>query len=381
MNKKHLEEIFSHYIDRFDHTNGTEHAEYFKWQICQEYPKLMQTALAADDEYFAKELNKVKKCTKIIIDSYTQPFAGLVELAKKEPATVKQMFKDLYVEDHGNYGIQMKLISDFFNKSNELLDKYFPGSHLFKQNSHSVSSYLFLNDPNHHYMYKAVQSLRFAECVEYYDDWGNGDEIKLDVYGRMCDELIAEIKQNEDLLKTANRRYDGSIKIEGGKLHPDEEYHILAFDIIYCSSVYDLYNGIEYIKRNTKEKQAYQIVKVEADAALEAYNKAKKDNETLNKAITCFTDMIKAGDTINHKKYGKCKVDSIDPDYISLSYAKNTVKLCLPIVIANGIISINTSDFAEGVKKYADTLRKHDSIKKSLEYTGRMLQKYEEYID
>ncbi len=48
--------------------------------------------------------------------------------------------------------------------------------------------------------------------------------------------------------------------------------------------------------------------------------------------------------------------------------------------MANGIISINTSDFAE-VKKYADTLRKHDSIKKSLEYTGRMLQKYEEYID
>ena len=380
MNKKVLNEIFARYIERFEYTNGKDHAEYYKWQVCYEYPKLMQNALAADENSFSKELNKVKKCTFNIIDSYTQPFAGLVELAKKEPATVKQMFIDLYSDDHGNLSIQMKKISDFFNRSNKLLKECSLSGYLYKQNSHSVSSYLFLNDPDNHYMYKAVQSRRFADCIDFYDDWGSGDCIKLDVYNRMCDELVSEIKNNEELLKCAGRRFDGSLKMEGGKLHPDTEFHILAFDIIYCSTVYDLYDGVNYVKRDSKEKIAYQIEKAEADTALEAYSKARKDAEAYKNAVSCFTAMIQAGDVITHKKYGNGKVESIDPDYITATFAKNTAKISLPVGIANGILTVDKPEFADSVKKYSGILKKYDSIKKNLEYTGRMLEKYEEYI-
>ena len=51
------------------------------------------------DPFFSKE------CSKNIIDSYTQPFYGLVKFAREEPETVQQMFMDLYSDDGGNVKI------------------------------------------------------------------------------------------------------------------------------------------------------------------------------------------------------------------------------------------------------------------------------------
>ena len=84
-----ISQVFAHYIENFVKLNDDEHEEYYKWQVCYEFPELMDNALAASDEDFATELMKARNCTRNIIDSYTQPFAGLVELAKREPAAVK----------------------------------------------------------------------------------------------------------------------------------------------------------------------------------------------------------------------------------------------------------------------------------------------------
>ena len=135
------------------------------------------------------------------------------------------------------------------------MDKYYLGSHLYKQNSHSVSSYLFLYDSDHHYMYKATQSQVMADCIEFYDDWGSGDNINLHIYYRMCDEILAEIKNSPELLATNQSRYDGNLKLKPGKLHEDGELHILLFDLIYCAHVYDLYEGLVFTRPKSKEKQ------------------------------------------------------------------------------------------------------------------------------
>lgn len=89
---------------------------------------LQQTdeALEADVDDFADALYKVKECSKNIIDSYTQPFYGLVKFAREEPETVQQMFMDLYSDDGGNVKKQMELIQNFFIQSNELLEKILP---------------------------------------------------------------------------------------------------------------------------------------------------------------------------------------------------------------------------------------------------------------
>ena len=97
------------------------------------------------------------------------------------------MFRNLYVYDAENLNVQMKKIADFFEKSNTLVGKYFPGSYLYRQNSHSVSAYLFLYDPDHHYMYKSHRNAKDADCIGFYDSWGSGNNIKRDIFYRMCD--------------------------------------------------------------------------------------------------------------------------------------------------------------------------------------------------
>lgn len=381
MNTNNLQQIFQHYIDRFEYVNNTEHIEYYKWQICHEYPRLMKSALDADNDSFSRALYEVKKCSANIIDSYTQPFNGLVEFAKLEPDTVRNMFIDLYADDGGDIKVQMEKIADFFIRSNDLLDKHFPGSYLFKQNSHSVSSYLFLNDPDHHYMYKATQSQRFADCIEFYDDWGSGDNIKLDVYHRMCDELIAAIKDCPELIETDQSRFDGRLKLKGGELHPDTEKHILAFDIIYCCTVYDLFGGITYTRRNMKEKQLYLAEKAKAESLKQSYEKAKADAELLEEALECFVNMVSVGDAISHSKYGEGKVDSIDEQYVTATYEEKQAQISLPIGIANRLLTFNTADFAEKADKYREVLRRHSSIPNALDYAARALEPYEEYLE
>lgn len=383
MNKNQMHQIFAHYIDNFEKLNDPEHAEYYKWQVCYKFRTLMDEALAADVDDFADALYRVKDCSKNIIDSYTQPFYGLVEFARREPEMVRQMFMDLYSDDGGDVKVQMELIKNFFDQSNELLDKYYPDSHLYKQNSHSVSSYLFLYDPDHHYMYKATQSQVMADCIEFYDDWSSGDNIKLDVYYRMCDEILAEIKNCPELLATNKSRYDGNLNLAPGNLHPDTELHILLFDIIYCSHVYNLFDGITFARPKSKEKQLIVEQKNKARALKAAYEEAREKAEKLDEALCYFTKTIKEAGTVKHKAYGECDVLSVDSKYLKLRVKKTgeEKQLGTAVVIANGIISMEEPGFAERKTEYGDVLKKADSIPRNLEYAARALEPYEGYLN
>ena len=383
MNKNQMHQIFAHYIDNFELVNDKEHSEYYKWQVCYEFRKLMDEALAADPEDFAAALYKVKECSRNIIDSYTQPFYGLVEFARREPETVQQMFVDLYFDDGGDIKVQMKLISNFFDQCNELLEKYFPDSYLYKQNSHSVSSYLFLYDPDHHYMYKATQSQVMADCIEFYDDWGSGDNIKLDVYYRVCDEILEEIKNCPELLATNQSRYDGTLRMRPGELHADPELHILLFDIIYCSHVYNLFDGITFARPKSKEKQLIVEQKKKAMQLKKAYDEAAEKVQLLDEAFLYFTNALKKAGIITHKAYGTCEVLSVDSKYIRLKIQKTgeEKQLGLAVVIANGIIRIDVPDFDVKKAEYIEVLKKADSLPRNLDYAARALELYEEYLD
>jgi len=383
MNNNTMNQVFSHYIDNFEMINNREHEEYYKWQVCATFKELMDDALGADAEEFADALYRVKVCSENIIDSYTQPFYGLVELARKEPETVQQMFIDLYSDDNGDVKVQMKLIEDFFDQSNELLAKYYPDSYLYKQNSHSVSSYLFLYDPDHHYMYKATQSQVMADCIEFYDDWGSGDNIKLDVYYRMCDEMLAEIKNCPELLATNRSRYDGGLQLKPGALHADPELHILLFDIIYCSHVYNLFDGITFERPKSKEKQLIVEQKNKAKELLSAYDEAKLAVENLDEALMYFASSLKSAKVVKHKMYGECEVAAVDPRYLKIRIVKTgeEKQLGLAVVIANGIISLDTDEFMEKKDQYLPLLKKADSIPRTLEYAARALESYKEYLD
>lgn len=73
MNNNHVQQIFAHYIDKFEYINNPTHQEYYKWQIAKRFRDAMDVALAAPAEEFPSKLYEVKKLTSNLIDSYTQP--------------------------------------------------------------------------------------------------------------------------------------------------------------------------------------------------------------------------------------------------------------------------------------------------------------------
>ncbi len=223
--------------------------------------------------------------------------------------------------------------------------------------------------------------LRFADCVEFYDDWGTGDNIKLDVFYRMCDELVEAISHCPELLETDQSRYDGRLHLKRGELHPDTNKHILAFDLIFCCSVYDLFDGIPFTRRNMKEKQLYLAEKAKAEDLKASFDKAHSEMELLSEAYECFTDMISVGDRVIHKQYGEGIVDSVDEKYLVATYKKGQVEIGLAIGISNGLFRFDATDFDEKVEKYRAVLKKYAEIPRRLDRAAEALVPYEEYIE
>ncbi len=376
MNKDNLKRIFGKYIEKFEFMNNQDNNETYKWEVAKKFREAMDDALNGDDETFKVKLAEARVITRNIIDSYTQPFWGLVEISKKEPATVREMFKRLYFDDGGDLKVQERLIEEFFIKSQELVDKYFPGSFRYKQNSHSVSAYLFLYDPDKHYMYKATQAQIFADCIEFYDDWGNGDNINLEVYYKMCDWLVEEIKKCEPLLRTNEDRF-----INKESVIEDKEKHMLAFDIIYACSVYDLFEGISFSRPNLKEKNIILAKREIAEKKYAEYLNAAEDANTLDDAVLKLEAALENTDEIEYKSFGWGQIQSREGCIIKVVFEECEKNLDVITIFSKGIAKTRTGKCEEIVKKYENILNRKSVIKSRLKFTEKTLEPYKEYIE
>jgi hypothetical protein len=245
MNKTHFDQIIANYVDKFADLNSpaTGQDETYKWRIAKQFKPKMDAALTASDEELSKALLSLRQLTYNLIDSTILPLTALSEYAKREPSTVRQMFLDLYSEDNGNLDMRMIKIVDFLETEEELRKKFFPTSWKFKNSVHSVTCYQTLYDPDHNYILKPSHCKKFADCIEFFDSWGCGTNTKLSVFYRMCDQVVDYIRENDALMKLHSSRYEMS---PPDSLHPDTALHILAFDIIYCCSTFDLFHGITF---------------------------------------------------------------------------------------------------------------------------------------
>ena len=379
MNENHINQIFKNYIEKFEYINDNTHDESYKWRVAKKFRILMDEALSKQGADFAEALYKVKVCTENMIDSYTQPFYGMVEFARHEPETVRKMFLDLYSDDAGDIHSLEQKIADFFAQSTVLLEKYYPDSFLYKQDFHAVSGYLFLYDPEHHYMFKAVQSGKFADCIEFYDDWGSGNNINLEVYYRMCDWAVEQIKKSPELLATNQSRYDLP---EGDEMAPDVNKHILLFDLIYCCSVYDLFDGITFARPKASEKNLIVEKRKKAAYYLEEYNKVLDMQHKYDEAIFLLRTYLVPDAVIYHTKYGRCVVLSCsDKCQIEVALENGEVKtLGAPTVFSKGFVRTESGELENKLAGYLKYLEDERTIRERVSFAEHQLEPYEEYL-
>ena len=381
MNSNNLKKIFNNYIEKFDFITY-DREEIYKWEIINDFKGLMDKALTVSDEEFPVKLNEAKKLTENLIDGYTTPFYGLVKFSEKEPETVRKMFLDLYSADDGDLKKRQNNIQAFLRKSHELRDKYYPGSYMYKDDMHSVTGYLFLYDPDHNYMYKATQSLAFADSIEYYDDWGYGDSLKLDIYYKMCDMLVNEMKANEDLMAIDSSRFNGENRNISKALYPDSEKHILAFDIIYSCSVYGLFDGINFERPKSKERQILKEKKEKAALLFEKLQKAKTEKDRLYEALDYINSVFVKGSELNHKSLGKGIIKETTDTTITVEFTDSGIKKLGTVLSAvNGIISVDTDDYKDNINKYRTLLKNESNIKNAYNRAEREMAEYSDYLE
>ena len=377
MNTEHLQQIIDHYLARFEELNGPVHMEYYKWQIACQFKSLMDEALAGPVEEISTKLNAAKNLTQNMIDSYTQPFNGLVEFSKKEPETVRKMFLDLFQTAEAGVKEKQAAIQQFLENSHKLRDKYFPDSYRYNDDLHSVTGYLFLYDPEHNYLYKASHCRSFADCIEFYDDWGYGADTKLDVFFRMCDEVLALIKKNEPLMAANVGRYD----IDPDGMHPDQEKHILLFDLIYCCTSYGLFNGISYVTPKTGERKLMQERKEKAQGLAAKLAEAQEQLAQLNSAVEWLWDALQPGTRIWHKSFGEGVIQELTDKTIKVQFAGAGNKTLGTIAcIGNGLIRLSDEGKQAELIQYKDILRKDEQIRNAVRWAEQELMPYAEYL-
>lgn len=375
MNRTNLQSIFKKYIDNFEILNNEKNDETYKWEIAQEFQNFN-----VDAEDFAEMLAHMWKVSENLIDSSQQlPFYALVDYARKEPETVREMFRNLFAEERLDDEAKQKVIDEFIAESERLRKKYYPDSHLYMNNQRSVMMLLFLRYPESNYGYKASQAKSFADCIEFYEDWGPMTDFNLTVFSRMCEQLIEEIKKNEALMETHMSRFENTDR----KLHPDNNLHILTLDIIYSSQAYNFYGDMTFDTINAKSRKLYFERVAKAKELAEAVEKAKTDAALLDEAKAYIAASLSKGLTVTHRVFGEGVIEECTGTIIAVHFAKTdeTKKLGLTVVIGNGLVSLPSEEMTQKIKDYIPVLNRETQIPGNLNRAIDELQPYLEYLE
>lgn len=375
MNKSNLQSIFKKYIDNFETLNNEKNDETYKWEIAQKFQNF-----DVDAEDFAEMLTYMWKTSENLIDSSQQlPFYALVDYARREPETVREMFRKLFADEHLDNTSKQVVIDEFIANSEELRKKYYPDSHLYMNNQRSVMMLLFLRYPNSNYGYKASQAKSFADCIEFYEDWGPMTDFRLDIFSRMCEQLIDEIKKNDALMETHMSRFENTER----KLHPDENLHILTLDIIYSSQAYNFYGDMTFDSINAKSRKLYFERVAKAKELAENLEKAKSDIALLNEAKEYITKSLTKGVEVHHRAFGEGVIEECTGTIISVHFSKTneTKKLGLTVAVGNGLVSLHSEEITQKIKEYIPVLDRETQIPGNLTRAVEELQPYLEYLD
>ena len=352
MHKDNLNLILQNYIDRFDQL---DQGETYKWVAVQHFQKNWN--IDADD-FGTMFKNSVVATYNMISNSRVQPTSGIIELAKHENDTVREMFRTLYADDGGDLTARQNRIDDFVAQAESMLQKYAPGKWRFKQDVRTVITYISLRHPDDNFIYKATPAHTFTKYVDYINDFGSGSNFKLGNYYRMCEQLVQAINENSDLIAVNRKRFDETT-------WPDVEHHILASDIIYCASNYTLFGNIELPKFDKKSvtEKAKQNRNRDLDAKL---NKIQTDLNDIFEEKEMMDPIVLTGVTVQHKKFGNGVIIDHDNNVITVRFNLGDKKLGLPDAFINKSMVTELSGIKEYYEHLSEILSEEQRLKRDL---------------
>lgn len=379
MNRIHFDQIIDNYAARFVELNTGDNSEVYKWEIAAEFRPMMDAALAADDTDFPAKLAAVVLLAKQTIDNGAElAFHALADYARSEPQAVRDALRRLLTPDGGDLEARNLCFTEFLNFCESMRSTYYPDSWRYRASIRLPMMITGFYDPDHYYMYKASQAQAYADCVEFYDDWGSGAKMDLRIYHRMCDELIETIKLHPKFKMIRDTRKNYAEK----PLHPDTELHILAFDVIFCSTVYNLFEGIHYSVRNAEEKRIHLEKMNEARNARANHAEALDRMARLDYAEAFFAEKLSVGSAVTHKRFGIGTITGLSGKVIEAQFSglDHPSTLVWRDCVKTGLLSFKTAENATEYDELVTLLRQAEVIRKNAAIAEKKLEQYAGYL-
>ena len=326
---------------------------------------------------------KIGEITRGFIDSAkTLPFAGLMKLVNEygEWEAVQRLFQELYKEDNGDLEVRQQKIETFLDQAYQLKEKYNLGD-LYKSDFRSATVYLFLYDPDHNYIYKPRHAWDFQDCIEFYDDFGEGNHVRLKTYYRMCDQLVEAIRNDPTIQATKELRAP-KFK-DKDNVSEDTEWHILAYDIIYCCSTYHLFppfTPLTQTERNLRRERQ--------ELARKYWNELKQaedEKKVLDAALKKVEEWFSTGKKVTYKSFGmgaqaeKGTILANANGNLAIDFGNGDVRKMDFVAIVNGYVRLEEAE-PEGYTGVIEILKNKSNIENALSQAKRNFAPYSEYL-
>ena len=320
MNKENLDRLIDRYEDDLDRLYDREsHDELFKWRAMRCWRE--QWFKPADAfATFADRFTAAKKEFSLFIDgSRMHPSTGIVKLCEYEAEEVERLFREvLFADAHGDAAVVQDNMDRFIDGCESLRKKHFPANWSYKQDRHSASVFLAMNDPDFNFVYKASVAREMARYVDFGWDIGSGASFSLPNYYKLCEELTAALRERESLIEKHLSKL-------GSEHYSDGSLHLLAFNFMYCCYTYDYY---KLLTLPSAGKAAHRKAAAEQEQArreaerLERISELERQLSELERDCDEAAEISLTGVRVTADKYGEGVVIGQDGNRISVRFAE-----------------------------------------------------------
>lgn len=324
MNYENLHELINRYEAEIDRLYNEKHDELFKWRATKTWQKEWSKPESCFAS-FAERFNAARKDFSVLIDgNIMHPSSGVVKLWEKDPVEVQRLFNEVLFADVGGNIAATQDNMDAFLEGYELLrQKHFPANWSYKQDRHSASVFLALNNPGLHYIFRSSNASEMAKYVDFGFSIGSGGSFSLVNYYRLCEEIVAALKQHPSLLEKHFSRITED-------LYYDESLHILAFDLMYCCRTYNFYRGLVAPVTGKTIRKAAAPTQEEKEAE-QAKRRAELTDEIAELESTCDAccELSLLGVQVSAPKYGIGTVVSQNASTITVQFPEDKISYIL----------------------------------------------------
>ncbi len=375
MNTENLHELIRRYEENLDMLYGAKHDELFKWRSMKTW---QQEWMKPEGSFssFADRFSAAKKDFRLFMDnSRMHPSSGVIKLWEKEPETVVHLFQDvLFADASGDAAIVQEHMDTFLDDYEALRQKYFPGNWSYKQDRHSASVFLALNDPDFNFVFKSSEAQMMAKYTEFGYNIGAGTYFSLKNYYLLGEEIISALKEHSSLLE---KHFDRLTE----EYYQDKSLHLLAFDLMYCSRTYGFYKGLsvpviaKVKKKPVDHTQSAEELAKKEDERIARIAAIEREIEELEQACDGCEDISLLGVQVTSTQYGTGTVVEQNRNKISVQFPDIEKSFILDKKYLARPRFENDDEIIEAFTAYGRALEKINALRRQLEQIENGLDK------